>query len=65
MPKKCRFPILSHDEPRQHLPGFILGSSCVFINFARNGELPLTLVGKVAYRILEEEESRKEPRAEK
>ena len=44
MPKKCRFPILSHDEPRQHLPGFILGSSCVFINFARNGDLFMTIM---------------------
>ena len=48
MPVKPWFPILSHDEPRQHLPGFILGSKCVCINLPRNGEMLLTLLSWLA-----------------
>lgn len=48
MPEKPCFPILSHDEPRQHLPGFTLGSSCTCINFARKGDLVLQILSFVA-----------------
>lgn len=32
------------------MPGFILGSSCACINFARNGDIVLKLLGYVAQR---------------
>ena len=48
MPGKPWFPIQTHDEPRQHLPGFILGSSYTCINLPRKGEMLLTLLSWLA-----------------